>query len=52
MVSSRDWEGDSAGVGMGVAFREGPTSVHEERLEEMKLLGVLLLPPNLSAIGC
>jgi len=36
---------------MGVAFREGPTSVHEERLEEMEVLGVLLLPPNLSAIG-
>lgn len=52
MVSSRDWEGDSAGGGMGVAFREVATSVQEERLEGMKVLGVLLLPPNLSAIGC
>lgn len=38
--------------GIGVAFREVPTSAHEERLEEMKVLGVSLLPPNLSAIGC
>lgn len=33
-------------------FREVPTSVHDERLDEMKVFGVLLLPPNLSAIGC
>jgi len=38
-------------VGMGVVFREVPISVHEERFEEMEVFGVLLLPPNLSAIG-
>ena len=52
MASSRDWDGGGARVGIGVAFREVPTSVHEERLEEMKVLGVSLLPTNLSAIGC
>lgn len=52
MASSRDWEGGDMGVGVGVVFREAPTSVHEERLEEAKVLGVLLLPPNLSAMGC
>jgi hypothetical protein len=36
---------------MGVAVREVPISVHEERLEETKVFGVLLLPLNLSAIG-
>lgn len=51
MVSSRNWEGDSASVGIGVTVREVATSVHEERLEEMEVLGVLLLSPNMSAIG-
>lgn len=37
-------------VGVGVVFLEAPMSVHEERLEEMEVLGVLL-PPNLSAMG-
>ena len=37
------------GVDTGVGFRSVPASVHEERLEEAKVLGVLLLTPNLSA---
>jgi len=48
MASSRGWEGGSTGV----EFWEVGKSVHEERLEEMKVFGVLLLLPNLSAIGC
>ena len=37
---------------MGTAFRSVPASVHEERLEEAKVFGLLLLRPNLSARGC
>ena len=51
MACSRDWDGGGAGVEIGVAVRDVSASVHEER-SEMKVFGVLLLPPNLSAIGC